>query len=277
MRLKSVISLVGATILVFAPSAFAGLTFVLTPGTQLGARSNAVVFTGTLANTSATDNLYLNDIQFSFTGVATNYFSGSGSTFFANVPGILLPGESYSDVVFVVAIDPTTPLGDYPGSATIIGGSNIFDVSILATQVFQVSVFDTLFDVWRFDHFGANTNNPAISGPLADPDGDGIVNLLEYAFNLDPNVGDVAGLPAPQIDPDCVCLTLIYRKVLGATDLLYTPEAAGEATGPWVTNSIAQTIIDADLVSQIIKVRDIGNPIATATSRFMHIGITSSP
>ena len=258
-------------------SADAGLTFILTPAVQDGARSNAVVFTGTLSNTSLTDNLYLNDIQFSFTGAATNYLAGGPNAFFANVPGILLPGETYSDVVCAVMIDVATPPGDYSGSVSVLGGSNIFASTNLSTQTFQVSVFDTPFDVWRFEQFGANINNAAISGELADPDSDGIVNLLEYALHLDPNVAGVAGLPAPEIDPACGCLTLTYTKVLAATDLIYTSEASDSPGGPWNTNGVTEVITDADGVAQTIKASDAGSPVAIATNRFMHLRITRLP
>ena len=81
----------------------------------------------------------MNDIQFSFTGAATNYLVADTNSFFANVPGILLPGETYSDVVFGVTINLATPPGDYFGSVTILGGSNIFAATNLTSQMFQVS------------------------------------------------------------------------------------------------------------------------------------------
>ena len=264
-------------LLLSVSSAHAGLTFLLTPAVQDGTRSNTVVFTGTLNNTSLTDNLYLNDIQFSFAGAATNYLVGDPNAFFANVPGILLPGETYSDVVCAVTIDAATPPGDYAGSVTILGGTNIFDATTLATQTFQVSVFDTPFAVWRFEQFGANTNNAGVSGETADPDSDGIVNLLEYALNLDPNISGVAGLPAPQIDPVCGCLALTYTKVLAATDLIYTPEASSGPGGPWSTNGVTEVIMDADGVAQTIEASDTGSPVVTATNRFLHLRITRVP
>ncbi len=269
--------LLAVALLLSVSSAHAGLTFVLTPAAQSGARSNEVVFTGTLRNTSLTDNLYLNNIQFSFTGAAANYLAGDSNAFFANVPGILLPGETYSDVVFAVAIDAATPPGDYCGSVTIRGGSDIFAAANLVCRMFHVSSFDTPFDVWRFEQFGANTNNAAISGELADPDSDGIVNLLEYAFNLDPNAASVAGLPSPQIDPSCGCLTLAYTKVLAATDLIYTPEAADEPGGPWSTNGVTEAIVDADSVAQTIRASDTGHPVTTSGKRFLHLRITRLP
>ena len=255
----------------------ADLTFVLTPAVQSGARSNEVIFTGTLSNTSSNEDLFLNDIQVSFTGAATNYLTANINTFFANVPGILSPGETYSDIVFGVVINAATPAGDYFGTVTIQGGSNIFAAADLTNQTFQVSSFDTPFDVWRFEQFGTNADDAAISGDFVDPDGDEIVNLLEYALHLDPNVAGVTGLPTPGTDSTCGCLTLTYTKVIAATDLIYAAEAADEPSGPWSTNGVTEVVIDADSVTQFIRASDTANPFATAAKRFMHLKVTRIP
>jgi hypothetical protein len=383
VRLKLLTLLFAGAALATAAPAQADLTFVLTPAMQSGAISNEVFFVGVLSNTSLTDNLFLNDIQFGFTGVATNYLAADTNSFFANVPGILLPGETYSDVVFGVTISPATPPGDYLGSVAILGGSNIFAATNLASQTFQVSspalsisasgpdaykfgaqpgafaitriggthldltvsyaiggtasngvnyssisnsisipagatstaitivplddnlvdgdktvvltlsasttynlgvpiiatvtIHDTPFNAWRLAEFGTNANNLAISGDFSDPDGDGIANLLEYALHLDPNVADVTGLPIPQVDPACECLTLTYTKVISATDIFYLPEAASDPGGPWSTDGVTEAVIARDGVTQTIKASDASNPIATAARRFMHLRITRLP
>jgi hypothetical protein len=263
--------------MVFVATAHADVIFTVTPSVQYGVKNKEVVFTGTLSNTNLTGDLFLNDIQISFASAATNYLTASANTFFASVPGILSPGETYSDVVFAVAISSNTPAGDYFGTVTIVGGTNIFDATALASQPFQITSSDTPFGAWQLLEFGTNATNPAISGELADPDGDGIVNLLEYALNLDPNVASVAGLPAPQIDSSCGCLTLTYTKILTATDLIYIPEAAEQPGGSWSTNGVTETIMDADTVAQTIKASDTGHPVATTTNRFMHLKITRLP
>jgi len=123
-----------------AVSAQADLAFSLTPAAQTDVGSNEVVFTGTLINTSLTQNLFLNDIQFNFTGVATNWLAGDTNSFFQNVPGILLPGETYSDVVFGITVTPTTPPGQYFGTVSIQGGTNIFAATNLASPMFEISL-----------------------------------------------------------------------------------------------------------------------------------------
>ncbi len=57
-------------------------------------------------------------------------------------------------------------------------------------------------DAWRIAHFVENANVPDIAGDLADPDHDGIPNLIERAFGLDPNVSSVDGLPCAALSGD---------------------------------------------------------------------------
>jgi hypothetical protein len=121
-----------------ATSAPADLAFFLTPAVQSDIGSNEVVFTGTLINTSQTDTLFLNGIQFNFIDPANNYFAADTNVFFANVPGILLPGETYSDVVFGINSVPATPPGPYFGVVTLQGGTNIFSVTSLASPIFEI-------------------------------------------------------------------------------------------------------------------------------------------
>jgi hypothetical protein len=99
MRLKSLMLLSGLALLLSAAPVRADLAFFLTPAVQSGLGSNEIVFTGTLINTSPTDDLFLNNIQISLIGGAAGRLTADTNVFFANVPGILLPGETYSDVV----------------------------------------------------------------------------------------------------------------------------------------------------------------------------------
>ena len=140
MRLKTFMLLSALALLLCAAPARADLVFVLTPASQSGIGTNEVFFTGTLTNTCLTTN-FLNNIQFSFTNTATNYLTADTNVFFANVPGILLPGETYTDVVLGIAVNPATPPGNYSGTVTIQGGTNIFAAANLSSNVaFQVSL-----------------------------------------------------------------------------------------------------------------------------------------
>jgi hypothetical protein len=140
MRLKFLTLLSGLALLLSAAPARADLAFFLTPAVQSDVGSNEVVFTGTLINTSLTDNLFLNNIQFDFIDEAAGHLTADTNVFFANVPGILLPLETYSDIVFAIEINPATPPGQYFGIVTLQGGTNIFAATSLASLIFEVSL-----------------------------------------------------------------------------------------------------------------------------------------
>jgi poly(3-hydroxybutyrate) depolymerase len=47
-------------------------------------------------------------------------------------------------------------------------------------------------EAWRSAHFGASALNPDVAGDAADPDGDGVNNLLEYTNGTDPLKADAS-------------------------------------------------------------------------------------
>lgn len=80
------------------------------------------------------------------------------------------------------------PNGITPASG-LAGGANAVGLRIPA-------IGDSPFQQWLAARFAlADLNDPAIGGPRGDADGDGIVNLLEFAFGLDPRMPSHAGLP----------------------------------------------------------------------------------
>lgn len=88
---------------------------------------------------------------------------------------------------------------------------------------------------WRNGFFGAgDLEDPALEGTVwgaeADPDGDGVVNLLEYAFELDPLLPDNGALPQPlMIDEAGVeYLAIVFRRNSRASDLVFTPQVSSD-------------------------------------------------
>ena len=96
------------------------------------------------------------------------------------------------------------------------------------------------FQAWQTAEFAADATNESIAGALANPSHDGVPNLHKYAFDLDPHVASTAGLPTAGIAGDS--LTLIYTKVLAATDLVYTPEWSTDLV-TWSTAGITESIL----------------------------------
>ena len=121
--------------------------------------------------------------------------------------------------------------------------------------------------------------NPSVSGPSAAPAGDGISNLLKYAFGLDPKSDGVAGLP--QVSTTRVggqnYLTLTYTKVISATDITYTAEVSPDLTA-WTSGANATVAVsttnNADGQTQTVVVRD-ATATGTAAKRFIHLKVTT--
>ena len=66
-----------------------------------------------------------------------------------------------------------------------------------ATYVYEVDLDRDQFDAWRRGQFGDEVvDNPALEqtvwSPMADPDGDGLINLAEAYHGLDPTVPDAS-------------------------------------------------------------------------------------
>ncbi len=81
---------------------------------------------------------------------------------------------------------------------------------------------------WLDAHFSlAEQGMPEVSGDSVDLSGDGIKNLLAYAFDLNPHLYQPEELPQPAID-DSGFLSLIYIRDTRADDLIYIVEASSD-------------------------------------------------
>lgn len=112
----------------------AALTFSLDTPVVNSATGNTLVFTGTLTNTDSVAQVFLNDFALS----APADLTLQPNTFFANVPGILLPGESYSGPIFSVTLGAGATSGDYACTAEVDGGADIFTTGQPAIAGFTV-------------------------------------------------------------------------------------------------------------------------------------------
>lgn len=88
---------------------------------------------------------------------------------------------------------------------------------------------------WRYRYFTlAELPDDAIAGDLVDPDGDGMANLLEFAFGADPRAADTAVLPQLQA-PAAGRARLVYRRQRdrALSGLTYAIETTDNLSGPW--------------------------------------------
>lgn len=149
-----------------------------------------------------------------------------------------------------------------------------------STGVLTVSAPLTAVDFWRYDTFPGST---AASGPGAnggDPDGDGVSNLLEYAFGSQATTSDLAQAPAYAVANvgGQNYLTVSFRRALSATDVTLGVQASGDAS-TWVdldplgAHLVSRTVSGS---SETIVVRDstaIGTGPAT---RFLRLKVSTA-
>jgi hypothetical protein len=125
----------------------------------------------------------------------------------------------------------------------------------------------TVLEAWRQTHFGSIAN----TGPgadHADPDGDGQVNLIEFAtqghpmeFTAPPGVLTVNG----------AILEYTYtRPKAGLTELSYRPEVSGSLSTVWTTIAVVSTVQSDDGVTQSVRVTA---PAGTG-NRFLRLKVT---
>ncbi len=97
---------------------------------------------------------------------------------------------------------------------------------------YTVSIFGLLGgprNAWKWAHF--NSTNAAAAGNLADPDGDGLPNIWEYAFATDPNQADPKNKISGQVSSNT--FTVSFPRNLSATDLAWAVQQTGNVRSSW--------------------------------------------
>jgi hypothetical protein len=135
-----------------------------------------------------------------------------------------------------------------------------------------VSLAITPRATWRQTHFGT-AQNAGSAADTADPDGDGLMNILEYAFNTDPNV--------PNANPISFALTNNHLTVTfnrahpAPVDLSYVPEVCTNlASGVWNSGPAytSETVTDNNNGTETVIVTDLA-PISSTAVHFLRIRV----
>jgi FtsP/CotA-like multicopper oxidase with cupredoxin domain len=143
----------------------------------------------------------------------------------------------------------------------------------------QFEVVLSSLQQWRQNEFGTTDPNHPTGGDSADPDHDGISNLIEYAAGSDPHVAEVSGLPQIGTTPTdgSNYLTITYRVLTAAAPAIsYAVQESADLTG-WNTVDMATNLVSGPIDqgdgTALVTVR--GNtPLASGRS-FLRLRISS--
>ena len=175
---------------------------------------------------------------------------------------------TYSCVVTWTEVAPSTVTG--PVSQT----------SSAAT----LTVTDT-FNSWSSRFFTpTELGNSQISGPAADPEGDSVANLLEFAFNLQPRIADRsvivagAGTSGPPLvrletinNQKVLTIEFVRRRAAGSPGITYHAEFNGDLTTAGWSETGTATVTQIDDTWERVKVTDSA---INQTKRFGRIRVT---
>ena len=163
-------------------------------------------------------------------------------------------------------------------------GLNFFEVNVTSADgSLSRSYFITVIRLespyadWQVEQFGIDADDPTIADPAANPTGDGICNLLKYAFDLDPTTSSQVPLPEGVVDDNGTpedssddTFTLTYTKVLAATDLVYEVRWSEDMI-TWTTTGITEVVVSDDGITQQVVA---SVPIPAGGSAFMCIHVS---
>jgi hypothetical protein len=249
-------------------TAQAGLTVTLTAGSEFGNPAADTVFTGVLTNTSGTDKLFLNDVQVTLSGASATHLTLNKNTFFASVPGILLPGESYNGPLFSIGLGALAPVAEYAGSIDFNGGADIQANAQQGTAAFTLRY--ALAEQWRYQKFGWLAGD-ALAADTADWDHDGVLNLIEYALATEPKTPTVSsGLLVPALLGSHG--TLRYVPNPAATDLTYGVEISSDLTNWSGAGVELLNVANPDPPGSVTW--ECTSPLAAGAPVFMHLKVT---
>ena len=197
--------------------------------------SSSETFTFILKNTGTAD----------LTGLAIIQDGPESTDYTVTGPAIttLAPTET---ITFTVAFTPGAA-GARNAAIHIASNDadeNPFDIALTGTGLAPV-------ESWRFANF-STTENMGDAADDADPDGDGLSNLIEYGFKTNPNV---AGNNPVTCQKSGDSFFIIYPRNIAASDVLFTIDRSSDlgTADPWFAATVDEEILGTDEGVQQVK------------------------
>lgn len=225
--------------------------YLLANGSATFARKTTL--NGTLSVTTATGRLIPEWIRISRSGTSYTAFSSDDGVSWSQVGTAqtnTFSGTSHFAGLVVAARTAGTEAFALIDNVTFTGPDGIvFPLPGLAA--------------WRQANFGTQTNSGA-AADLADPDGDGVPNLVEYALSMDPQSPSSSGLPALSLADAGTRLSLTFFRA--RSDVDYVVEGSSDLA-TWTTLALNPGTIGSNVT--------VTDPASASPRRFLRLRIGS--
>lgn len=177
-----------------------------------------------------TENLNLGDVS----------VTGSDFTLVPPLSDTLAPGAS---ATFQLSFASGKPVGDYSTTVTVPSDDANEPMFTFVVKAKNLS----LLEKWRLGYFSSSANT-GLEANDADPDFDGMVNLMEYALGGNPLVHDALEILPSIVRNGDGRTEFYFQRDSAKTDITYAVQASETmGDGSWV--SIASSVAGADTIA----------------------------
>ncbi len=202
----------------------------------------------------------------------------TGPRNFATATGL---GSNWGDRKLFAAV-PTLGLTDLPRTTAIRITTNNA-LKELSVWIIDESV--RRWPEWQAIHFSPDEIAAGTADDLADPDADGLANLVEYGLSSDPRVSSPTA--GPTLSTEDGFLVLSFTRTTAHPDAVLSVEASTDLADPTCWTLIAQSASGAAMInngataitesdtgsSKTVQVRD-ALPLASGPRRFLRLRVT---
>jgi hypothetical protein len=217
---------------------------------------------------SGNTNLLPLTLNYTVTGTAVSGVD------YAPLPGsITIPAGALATNIVITPLGSNLATNQATVTLTLVPSANFISTSLSNATIL---ILDRPINVWRRANFTpAELADPSISGDLADPDHDGLSNLMKYALGLPPKASATANWPCASIATGY--LTLTYTRANAAIDVSLVVEQANDlATWHSGTNYVEQLSVVDQGSTQLITVQTLA-PVGSSAANFIQLRATRLP